>query len=234
MEKTRAKKRPSRPVSKLCVKCGEVLQLGDFYSNKDWVTHSYRDAWCKECAAKHCVDKESMRQYCIQNNRKWMEACWERAADKAQYVVVNDPDYINPKSKQEKRDKILEKATASQYISMMNLAPYYYYTENMNENGMYTGDDSMELGEDDPEEITKKTPVYSKVWRGTYTPEQIELLEEEYAQLEEDFVLDNASIRDYARKVAKASLNADLAEDRFRRGEISFKEYKEAVEIFDS
>lgn len=41
------------------------------------------------------------------------------------------------------------------------------------------------------------------------------------------------NIRDYAKKVAKASLNADIAEDRMRRGEITAGEYKEAQKIFD-
>ena len=58
-------------------------------------------------------------------------------------------------------------------------------------------------------------------------------MEDIYSQYEEDFVLDNVNIRDYARKVAKASLNADIAEDKMRRGQLSAGEYKEAQRIFD-
>lgn len=36
--------------SKLCVRCGEVLPLNSFYSNKEWASQSFHDAWCKECA----------------------------------------------------------------------------------------------------------------------------------------------------------------------------------------
>lgn len=46
-------------ISKLCVKCGKVLPLQDFYSNKDWMDQTYHDAWCKECVGKFCVDKET-------------------------------------------------------------------------------------------------------------------------------------------------------------------------------
>ena len=74
---------------------------------------------------------------------------------------------------------------------------------------------------------------YNKKWRGRFTRDQIQELEATYAQYEEDFVLDNENLRDYARKVAKASLNADIAEDRMRRGEGSASDYKEAQKIFD-
>ena len=46
-------------------------------------------------------------------------------------------------------------------------------------------------------------------------------------------MLDNVSMRDYARKVVKASMNADIAEDRMRKGQITASEYKEAQRIFD-
>lgn len=86
---------------------------------------------------------------------------------------------------------------------------------------------------DDNGDEMKPKARYSKVWSGTFTDEQIEILEEKYSQYEEDFVLDNVSIRDYARKTCKASLNADIAEDRMRRGEISAGEYKDALKIYD-
>ena len=72
--------------SKLCVKCNRVLPLGDFYQNKDWVAQRYHDAWCKECAAQNCKDKESLERYCYENNRKWKDNFWDSAAKKAQYI----------------------------------------------------------------------------------------------------------------------------------------------------
>ena len=58
-------------------------------------------------------------------------------------------------------------------------------------------------------------------------------MEDRYKQYEEDFVLDNVNMQDYTRKVIKASLNADLAEDRMRRGQGTASDYKEAQKIFD-
>lgn len=123
---------------------------------------------------------------------------------------------------------------------MMNMSGNYSYIENVGQDGIMledfetriSGDASRPDAPEKDKEVEKAT--YSKIWRGYYTPSQIEELEHEYANLEEDFVLDNTNIRDYARKVAKASFNSDIAYEKYRRGEIPFKEYKEAMELFDS
>ena len=76
--------------------------------------------------------------------------------------------------------------------------------------------------------------VYSKVWNGYYTQREIDYLDEYYAQLEEGFVLDNQNIRDYARKAAKASLDADIKYNRMRQGKASVAEWEKAQAIFDN
>ena len=108
----------------------------------------------------------------------------------------------------------------------MNIGQFYGYVENVGEDGVYVPKDKEE-----PPEPGKRS--YNRKWGGFFSEEEIEALEDIYAQYEEDFVLDNVNIRDYARKVAKASLNVDIAEDKMRRGQISANEYKEAQKIFD-
>lgn len=205
--------------SKLCVRCNQVLPIGKFYSNKGWAQQSYRDAWCMECAGKYCKDKETIAQYCYENNRRWDPSFWTSALKKAQYVLATNPDYISPKTSDENRQALLDATAAKQFFSMMNMATFYFFVDNMADNGKKGGED--------------ETIPYNRKWRGHFSVEQVEALEEIYAQYEEDFVLDNVNIRDYARKVAKASLNADIAEDKMRRGQISASEYKEAQKIFD-
>lgn len=107
----------------------------------------------------------------------------------------------------------------------MNLGPFYYFTDTV---GGGDGQPAPKAKDEDSAQLK-----YNKEWRGYFTDEQVEALEDIYAKYEEDFVLDNVNIKDYARKVAKASLNADIAEDRMRRGKISAGEYKEAQKIFD-
>lgn len=219
-----------KPPSKLCIRCNKVLPLGDFYPNKEWVAQSYRDAWCKECVAKHCTDEETIKQYCSLNNRKFNASCWECAVSKAKSAVANNADYVSPKTTPAKREIILLQVACKQFFSLMNLVPYYTYVDNIDENGMYLGD----VVKDEEDKPVDNRPVYSKVWRGTYTPEQIEMLDEQYAKLKEDFDLDDENRRDYARKVVRASFNADMAEDKYRRGELTLKEYRDAANLFDT
>ena len=59
VESTRSHRKEKRVPSKLCVRCGKVKPLNEFYGNKNWASQSFHDAWCRECAMKHCVDKET-------------------------------------------------------------------------------------------------------------------------------------------------------------------------------
>lgn len=219
-------KKQTKVASKLCIRCNRILPLGEFYPNKDWRSQQYRDAWCKECAQKYSTDKESQEQYCYENNRKWQDSFWDSALKKAQYALASNPDYLDPKAGTQKKEKLMNATAVRSFFSMMNLRMFYGYVENVANDGSFA-EEKKELEEE------KEKTVYDKTWGGYFTADQIETQNDRYAQYEEDFVLDNVNIRDYARKVVKASLNADIAEDKMRRGEISASEYKEAQKIFD-
>ena len=219
--------RKTQVASKLCVRCNRVLPLGDFYPNKLWKSQRYHDVWCKECAASHCKDKETLEEYCYENNRGWKDSFWDSALKKAQYSLATDAEYIDPKTGAARRKAIEGKVAARQFFSMMNLVPFYSYVENIRDDGKFATSESPK------EEEKEESRSYNRKWGGFFSQSEIEALEDIYAQYEEDFVLDNVNIRDYARKVAKASLNADIAEDRMRRGSATASEYKEAQKIFD-
>lgn len=212
--------------AKYCIRCGKILPLADFYVNKAWAKQKGRDAWCKDCAAKYCKDMETVRQYCFDNNRLWREDLWDTAVGKAQYILSTNADYLNPKTSPEKKKKIENETAVRQFFGSMNWGRNYVYVDNIGADGEPIPDPPTMSDDSNRRE-------YSRKWGGCFTKEEIETLEETYAQYEEDFVLDNVSMRDYARKVAKASLNADIAEDKMRRGEISAGEYKEAQRVFD-
>lgn len=216
-------KKTRKIASKMCLRCNRVLPLTDFYGHKNWREQVYRDAWCKECAAKYCRDMETLKSYCYENNRRWEDSFFSSAMKKAQYYLATDAEYLS--GSQEKREAIANAAACRNFFSMMNMNGIYQYVNNVDAPDTQTDADSAPQA-DSPLE-------YSKKWRGLFTQEQIAELEETYARYEEDFVLDNESLRDYAKKVAKASLNADIAEDRMRRGEGSASDYKEAQKIFD-
>lgn len=214
--------------SKLCIMCNRVLPLSNFYANKDWVSQRYHDVWCKDCAQNYCKDIDSLKRYCFENNRQWKDSFWDTAAKKAQYVLSTDAKYLSPNTSQTKKDEIANAATARQFFTVMNFNSFYCYVDNLSDEHYAVGNDIQEK-KDEP----SGQPIYSQKWGGRFSQEEIDWLEDYYSQLENDFVLDNVNAKDYARKVAKASLNANLAEDKCRRGLISQKTYKEAQQIFD-
>lgn len=213
--------------SKLCIRCNRILPLEKFSTNKLWASQQYRDAWCTECTREFCVDEETVKQYCFQNNRKFKEKAWEAAKKKAAYDLANNKVWLNPLTPPERKEKEESLAIARAFLVIKNNAYAYEYEENLR----VTDSTREQVVHEFSSEEEK--PYYDKVWRGWFTRDQVEMLDDIYAKYEEDFVLDNINIQDYARKVAKASLNADIAEDRMRRGQGTPTEYKEAQKIFD-
>ncbi|GLI82329.1 hypothetical protein ANABIO32_00150 [Rossellomorea marisflavi] len=77
--------------------------------------------------------------------------------------------------------------------------------------------------------------VYSKSWLGYYTPTEIEYLEDYYIGLDRDFRIVTKSHKDYAKKIAKASLHMDKCFQEMQDGvNGADKKYKEAKDIFDT
>ena len=219
---------PKRKVaSKLCIRCNRIMPLEKFSVNKQWASQQYRDAWCTECAKKYCVDEDSVKRYCFENNRKFIPKAWEAAKKKAQYDLANNKVWLNPMTPPEQKKKEEDLATARSFLVVKNNPYAYEYEENLR-----VADESREAVAHEFSDERNK-PYYDKVWQGWFTPEQVEWMEDKYAQYSEDFVLDNVNMQDYTRKVIKASLNADLAEDRMRRGQGTASDYKEAQKIFD-
>ena len=213
--------------SKLCIRCNRIMPLEKFSVNKLWASQQYRDAWCTECAKAFCKDKETVKRYCYENNRKFKENAWEAAIKKASYDLANNKVWLNPLTSPEDKKKEEDLAAARSFLILKNMNYAYEYEENLRV--VDSSDDKVAHEYADE----KDKPYYDKVWHGLFTPEQVEWMEEKYAQYAEDFVLDNENMQDYTRKVIKASLNADLAEDRMRRGQGSLDEYMKAQKVFD-
>ena len=213
--------------AKLCIKCNRILPLEKFSANRLWASQQYRDAWCAECAKDFCVDEETVKRYCFENNRKFKERAWEAAKKKAEYDLNNNKVYLNPMTSPEKKKQEESLATARAFLSLKNMSYAYEYEENIHVRET-TRDEVVHEFTDE-----KDKPYYDKIWQGWFTPEQVVWMNEKYEQYSEDFVLDNVNLQDYARKVIKASLNADLAEDRMRRNQGSPDEYMKAQKVFD-
>lgn len=86
----------------------------------------------------------------------------------------------------------------------------------------------------DKPRVDNSNKSYSKVFNGKFTPEELEYLEDYYQKLDDDFNLDTENLRDYARKLAKASLQADKAQSDFGLGKCDFDVVKDAIAQFDT
>ncbi len=225
-------------VSKLCVKCGKVLPLDRFYGHKEWASQCFRDAWCKECAGKHCVNKEGAREYMWYNNRAWADTYWDMAMKKSLYALASDEEYLLTKD-EDKKLRLQERMAGRYFFSIINLGSVYRYSENIGEEGVFREfNPESSAGTDERDDagafIDDGELVFSRTWNGMYTQREIDYLDESYAQLEEGFVLDNQNIQDYARKAAKASLDADIKYSKMRHGQASVAEWEKAQAIFDN
>ena len=77
--------------------------------------------------------------------------------------------------------------------------------------------------------------VYNKFWCGKYTQSDLDYLNDYYAGLQRDYKIITENHRDYARKIAKASLQMDKCFDEMLNGvDGADTKYKNAREAFDS
>lgn len=217
----------AKPVnSKACLACGRALPLSAFYQNEKWKEQKFHDAYCRECYMNLCVDEESVQAYFHANNRKWNHEIWQVAAKRAETNLSPNAQYLN--ANHAKRMKMLDESTIRIIPSLMNLKKYYVYVDGQNVMDVYELERQRIAEEND-----KSKMVYSKVWRGNFTEEQIAALDAMYEEYEKDYDMSTVNRRDAVRKLIKASMNVDIAEDRLRRGQISVAEYRDITKVFE-
>lgn len=227
---------------KMCLNpaCHKILPLTEFYKNRNWSEQSGVDLYCKECARQMCVDKESIRKYCWENNRLYSEDMWNAAEKKAMYYLANNAEYLSDKTSKKKKEEIKNRYICNQFFLIMNTVTYYSFVDNTAEGGVIRDfdpesmDGTLVSTEDGEQVINDGAKIYSPTWNGFYTRNEIEYLDGYYERLNEGFVLDDVNIQDYAKKVAKASLEADTRYNNMRIGKCSSGDWKEAQAIFDN
>lgn len=226
--------------SKMCLRCKRIKPLTDFYKNRAWTEQSGVDLYCKDCCKQMCIDMTTMRKYCWENNRLWMDDMWNAARKRAERVWANQKEWLNPRTSEKKKREIEDRMTCGMFFTVMNLAAYYKFVDNTDEDGQVRefnpdSTDGRLIKTADGEELENEGErVYSATWNGMFTRREIAYLDRYYKRLEDDFLLEDVSIQDYARKICKASLEADNRYDLMRVGKCTSKEWQEAQNIFDA
>lgn len=205
---------------KLCTKCLTEKDLGDFYINRQFESQMGHDAWCKACFAK-CVTKEAMKNYFWENNRAWSEALWESCMESAERKL-SENDTFN-KLGPEAKNSALERVACSRIPTQLGAVGVYRYEEH----------EPMEPQQEDDAAANDRTPRYSSEFNGYFKKSELEYLRNYYKGLESDFELNDTNIRDLARKLAKASLQADKAQNDFMMGRCDYSVVKDAISQFD-
>ena len=95
-------------------------------------------------------------------------------------------------------------------------------------------EEQIEQKQDELREQFKDVPIWNEEWQGEYTPVEVDYLNRYMTNLETDFKIETATQKDYARKIAKTSLEADKALAKMLKGDPEAeKKYNNLMSTFD-
>ena len=223
----KSRKPAKKTQTKLCLHCGRVKALSDYYQNRDWDEQLGKDVWCKDCVNR-CTTKDEIREYFWENHREWTERIWEMAQKKAEALAAKNITY--QKTTDERRKLILSRLICQQIPTVMQTQ--YQYVDPTKDGKSLSYAEAKESGQI-VEETDPNVKVYDEVFNGYFTQAQLTYLRNYYKHLDDDFTLDTENLKDYARKLSKASLQADKAQDDYAAGRCDFSVVKDALGQFD-
>lgn len=208
-------------LTKKCPKCGKEKRLSSFYINRDFIEEDSHDVICSECAKRMSQSLGGLKKYCKQNRRNFSEMLWKNCYESIEKKYKDDSSLNDLTEK--KRENFIIKKIIYRYFSMQSQTQYYKYIPKE--------DEENKIEESLPED--KK--IFSKEWMGEYTQFQLDYLNSYYQDCLHDFKIVTRNHKDYARKIAKASLIMDINYNAMINGDsIAEKKYKEAKSIFDT
>ena len=195
--------------NKSCKKMGKHLSIDEFYKSRNpmVVHHPY----CKDCV-NEMVDVNNLQTvYDI-------------------LKVLDTPfimDIWNEVSKSEGSNYL------GDYLKILN------FTKRKKYEGIGFNDSIFELTEGlevskDVKKALDEEPKWSDEWQGVYSKSDLKYLEEYYNGLQNDFKIVTTNHKDYARKIAQASLSQSKAYQRMLKAEEGADvAYEKATKLFD-
>lgn len=232
--------------TKTCIACPSEKAshpISDFYKSKNPLHQDGYVPWCKECIKNNSISEETGEI----DIKKFKNVL--RQIDKPYYedLLLSSENQYNKEHGYVSDDdlKFQGKDIIGIYFKNIQTLRQYVsksYEDSMKDNfsskptsNTKTKTEISRSGSSTEEHNNENQVTYCKRWRGKYTNEEIECLDEYYAGLQRDYNIVTENHRDYARKIAKASLMMDKAyEDLLARVDGAESRYKNAKEVFDS
>ena len=195
--------------NKDCDKMGKRLSVDDFYKSRNAMVQHH--PYCKDCVNK-MIDVNNLESvYSVLKvlDTPFIMDIWNDVCNSGTTNYMGD------------------------YLRAINFTYRKKYA------GMGFDDSIFELSEN--EEISDNvqaafddTPVWSDEWQGKYTKSDLKYLNDYYNGLQKDFKIITTNHRDYARKIAQASLSQMKAYQHLLQGEEGADlAYEKATKIFD-
>ncbi|WP_191089448.1 hypothetical protein [Paenibacillus spiritus] len=199
-----------------CMSCRK-LKVGsshNYYLNKNPLFDSDKFEVCKDCIAKYIGNKDS-----------------DGYIDRVILVLSNmdKPLLVDIWTSSERDWPSYIRQISSFYKDLNFSDSTYDFTKVNNNNVNYNNSSLSEDTFDDQQKF------YSAKWMGEYSKSDIEYLESYYTGLDRDFKIVTTNHKDYAKKIAKASLHMDKCfQDMLAGSNGADKRYKDAKEVFDT
>lgn len=240
--------------NKKCTRCHKEKKMTDFYSsNSPLFSIDKRVPLCKKCIQELCVDSETGEIDEVELNKTL------RIIDKPYYKdslassyqqFLREHSYIEEKDVKKYGNKILglyfknimlrqdknksyeesEKDGFIHHNSNITLSEKEKIIQKYSDVQIANNTFSVSQSKEESEEL-----IYDDKWMGKYTKKDIDYLNNYYIGLERDYKIITENHRDYARKIAKASLQMDKAFDDMINGiNGADAKYKNAREAFDT
>ena len=239
---------------KKCTRCHEEKRLTDFYSsNSPLFSVDKRVPLCKKCIQELCLnDDGEIDEIELNKTLRIIDKPYYKDSLASSYQqFLREHSYIEEEDVRKYGDKVLGLYFKNIMLRQDKDKSY----EDSEKEGFIHHNSNTSLSEkekiiqkySDIQEQKNSTTstsqqkkveeelVYSEFWMGEYTQKDIDLLDKYYAGLNRDYKIVTENHRDYAKKIAKASLMMDKAyEDMLKGVAGADKMYSSAKDIFDS
>lgn len=200
-------------ITKKCEHCGKTKYLDKFSKSK--FTNDGYEKYCRDCRSKEVTDLELFKSYLKLNNMEFNQKNWDSSYD---YIKTREVKKHKGKDLPNNFEKIIFEKSINKYMSQSNL----------------TSDLKAEKIDPRNKKPDEKK-YYNEKWMGNYTDSDIKYLEDYFRGLQDDFKIVTTNHKDYAMKIAQASLYMNKCYQDMMIGTNGAEaRYKSARETFDA